>query len=191
MPDPAPPKSRAAPMMLALVGVFAVPIALAWWLAIVRPPSTSSVLLNYGILIQPPIDVRAQAETRALDLITLEPSEWALMYVGPGGCETTCEAVLNKLALIRSVLGQGATRVRIAALIDDAAAGGSTNVTVADQTARSSISATIKQRIPQAREQAIVFLDWRRQMMMYFDVDAPPGDIKKDIKRLLRASKIK
>ena len=51
--------------------------------------------------------------------------------------------------------------------------------------------ARIFSRLAAEAEHGIVFLDWRGQIMMYFEVDAPSGDIKKDVKRLLRASKIK
>ena len=37
----------------------------------------------------------------------------------------------------------------------------------------------------------VVFLDWRGQIVSYFVIDADPANIKKDLKRLLRASKIK
>ncbi len=190
MSEPAARKPRAAPTILALVAVFAVPMIAAWWLAVVRPPSTGQGLLNHGTLIQPPVDVGAHPELQALDEIKLEPSEWAIVYVGPGPCAATCEAALNKLATIRTVLGQGATRVRIAALIDDTTDSALRVVMIADRTARTFLSATLAERGAGMQDRGIVFLDWRRQMMIVFDVDVPPGDIKKDIKRLLRASKI-
>ena len=191
MSDPAPRKSRATPMLLALIAVFTLPIALAWWLAVVRPPSSDAGLLNHGLLIRPPLDVAAHRETQALDHIQLQPSEWAMIYVGSGPCETVCEATMNKLATIRSVLGQGAIRVRLGALIDKPGTPLPNTMTVADESTRSFVTATIKARVSAAHERGIVFMDWRRQVMMVFDADAPPGDIKKDIKRLLRASKIK
>ena len=191
MPEPAPNRSRAAPTVLALVVVFVAPIVIAWWLVVARPPSESQGLLNHGTLIRPPLDVGSHPATQRLDHIELKPSEWAMMYVGPGRCEADCDLPLKKLASIRAVLGQGAIRVRIAALIDEAAEPAPGVDTVADRATRSFVSATITARVASAHEQGIVFLDWRRQIMMYFDVDAPPGDIKKDIKRLLRASKIK
>ena len=36
-----------------------------------------------------------------------------------------------------------------------------------------------------------VVVDWRKQLMLRFPADAPPGDIKKDLSKLLRASKIR
>ena len=191
MPEPAPNQSRAWPMVLALVAVFVAPILIAWWLVGVGPPSEREGLLNHGTLIQPPLDVGSHAETQRLDRIELKPGEWAMMYVGPGRCEADCDRTLDKLATIRTVLGQGAIRVRIVALIDEAAESPSGVVTIADRVTRSFVSTTITGRVAGAHERGIVFLDWRQQIMMYFDIDAPPGDIKKDIKRLLRASKIR
>ena len=44
---------------------------------------------------------------------------------------------------------------------------------------------------PEFPDEAIVFLDWRDQIMLYFDPAAPPADIRGDIMRLLGASKIR
>jgi hypothetical protein len=44
---------------------------------------------------------------------------------------------------------------------------------------------------PSTPDRGVVFLDWRGQIMMHFPDTALPADIKSDLKRLLRASKIK
>ena len=192
MPDPEPRKNtRAAPTLLALITVFVLPIILAWWLAVVRPPVGESKLLNHGTLIRPPIDIASNPAMRSLEKIELSPGEWAMVYVGGGPCEAACVAALNKLATIRAVLGQGAIRVRVAALVDGSDGTVPGTVIVTDRQARSFLSGTLGSRLAAEAEHGIVFLDWRGQIMMYFEVDASSGDIKKDVKRLLRASKIK
>ena len=192
MPDSEPlTNARARPTILALIAISVLPIVLAWWLAVVRPPLGEGKLLNHGALIRPPIDIAQTAETRPLEGIELAPGEWAMVYVGGGPCEAACEAVLSKLVTIRAVLGQGATRVRVAALVDARAGTVADVVLVTHREARSLVSTTLGARVAAGAERGIVFLDWRGQIMMYFEVDAPPGDIKKDIKRLLRASKIR
>lgn len=192
MPDPEPRKNtRAAPTLLALITVFVLPIILAWWLAVVRPPVGEGKLLNHGTLIRPPIDIASNPATRPLEKIELSPGEWAMVYVGGGPCEAACVAALNKLAKIRAVLGQGAIRVRVAALVDGSDGTVPGTVIVTDRQARSFLSGTLGSRLAAEAEHGIVFLDWRGQIMMYFEVDASSGDIKKDVKRLLRASKIK
>jgi len=191
MPESRKRKPRAAPTILAVVAAFLVPIVLAWWFAVVRPPSVEDGLINRGVLLRPPLDTASQPETFSLSRIELAPGEWAMVYVGPGACDVDCKETLSRLGTIRSLLGQGVTRVRTAALLDEAPKETLSVVVVADDTARSYVTEWVAARVADVGPRGIIFLDWRRQVMMYFDMNAPPGDIKKDIKRLLRASKIK
>ena len=182
---------RATLTILAVVAAFVVPNLLAWWFALIHPPSVEDSLINHGTLLRPSLDTGSRFETASLSRIELAPGEWAMVYVGPGTCDDGCKEVLSKLATIRSVLGQAVTRVRTAALLDEEPKEALSITVVADEVARSYLTEWLADRIRDASPRGIIFLDWRRQVMMYFETGAPPGDIKKDIKRLLRASKIK
>ncbi len=172
-----------------VVALFVVPILVASWLALVSPPGGGS-LLNRGTLIEPPLDVNADPVTAALAAIPLAPGEWAMIHYGPGPCAEACERAVGTLETIRSVLGHDGTRVRIAAVVD--APGGAAHRVIVDPAARARLAAAVAAGgASDGAEQGVVFLDWRGQVMMHFADAGEPGDIKRDLKRLLRASKIK
>ncbi|MGR8918613.1 MAG: hypothetical protein ACU85V_03265 [Gammaproteobacteria bacterium] len=178
--------------LLLVVAAFVAPILIAWWFAFVSPPE-SSARLNRGVLIQPPLDARAERVLAPLGAIELGPGEWAMLAYTAGACGTDCNATLGMLRTIRQVLGHDGTRVRIAALADEA---GATDVgdaveLIVDAPARARVAAGVSAGGgPAAAASGVVFLDWRGQLMLYFADASQPGDIKKDLKRLLRGSKI-
>ena len=189
--SPAQQRRRGIGVPLLVVALFVLPIALAWWLAESGVASSSSNLLNHGTLVTPPLDIHASDDSRSLAQIPLAPSEWAMVYFAPGTCESTCEAHLGLLKTIRSVLGHDGTRVRIALLLDSAAAVNGATTVIADTKARELIGGTLAKRTAKATERGFILLDWRGQIAMYFPETAAPADIKADLKRLLRASAIR
>lgn len=190
------PQRRGLPArvtLLLVVTAFVVPILIAWWMARVQPPASGSHLVNRGTFIRPPLDIRADAALAPLTEIPLEPSEWALVYYAPGECADACRDAIEMLQTIRSVLGQATTRVRVAAVLDHAADVPAATHLVADAAARARLAAAAAAGTgaDTPLQAGVVFLDWRGQVMMYFADTSTPADIKKDLKRLLRASQIK
>ena len=179
--------------LLLVVTAFVVPILVAWWMARVQPPASGSHLVNRGSFIRPPLDIRADPALTPLSAIPLEPSEWALVYYAPGECTQPCRDAIEMLQTIRSVLGQATTRVRVAAVLEHAAEVPPVTHLVADAAARTRLAAAAGSGTEPgtALDSGVVFLDWRGQIMMYFADTSAPADIKKDLKRLLRASQIK
>ncbi|MEQ8496202.1 MAG: hypothetical protein RLW42_18465 [Gammaproteobacteria bacterium] len=179
--------------LLLVVSAFVVPILVAWWMARVQPPVSGGHLVNHGTFIRPPLDIHADDALAPLGAVPLAPSEWALVYYAPGACEDACVAAIEDLQTIRSLLGQATTRVRVAALIDRAGVNLAATHVVIDAAARERLARGVAAAsgAGASREEGIVFLDWRGQIMMYFPDVSAPADIKKDLKRLLRASQIK
>ena len=174
---------------VAVLGVFVLPILVAWWFAILHPEDTPQRLLNHGALIEPPLDFSIDPAGQALAALALAPSEWGLMYYG--ACATDCVGRIERLTTIRSLLGAHGARVHVAALVDVApAAALAQAVIIADARARAFLAREVATRTGVAREQGIVILDSRRLAMMVFAVDASPAGIKDDLKRLLRGSAI-
>jgi hypothetical protein len=174
-----------------VIAMFVGPIVLAWWLAVANPPAEQLDLLNRGTLIQPPLDIHSDAALSPLRAIELAPGEWATLYFSADNCGQACQASLTMLDTIRSVLGHDGTRVKVVAVLDETASEPH-GLTIVDSAARARISAAVDHYV--ADDQAgsgVVFLDWRGQIMLHFADIGAPADVKKDLKRLLRASKIK
>ncbi len=174
-----------------LVIVFVLPIVIAWLL--VQSPETlrTGSLLNKGVLLQPPLDIKSEKGLKALQDIKLEPSEWGAILFSDSMCESECANALAKLIIIRDLLGHSGSRVKLAGLFRfPTDMTGLYQVTGGDIV--KDLSSLLASRFSEeAVKNGIIFLDWRGQIVSYFKLDADPSDIKKDLKRLLRASKIK
>lgn len=185
---PLPSASRRRLTLVLVVAAFVAPIVGAWWLAMIDPPRERAGLLNHGTLLVPPIDVRGDAAYAVLDRLALGPGEWAMILYGAGPCAEECQRRLTMLTTIRSLLGHDGTRLEVAALLDAGELQLPLVTTLVDATARRKLAARVA--ADGGGTEGIVFFDWRGQIMLHFTPTAPPGDIKADIKRLLRATKL-
>ena len=172
-----------------VVTAFVAPILIAWW--VVRTPSLLSDigLLNRGSLISPPIDIAVSEGYGPLGELEMSPGEWAIVYFSDSRCDDSCLKTFNLLSTIRGLLGHSGTRVHINGLF---ASGNSQQLGyLNDSDALKLLSSEIAARTEFSRvTSGIFFADWRGQVVSYFPENANPADIKKDIKRLLRGSKV-
>jgi hypothetical protein len=147
--------------------------------------------LNKGSLLQPPLNINLDSGLRGLQVVKLQPSGWSAILFSDSGCESECERAIANLMVIRDLLGHAGGRFKVIGLFDAVTKilGGDT---VIDEDALKSLSSLLASRLSMdSVRNGIVFLDWRGQIVNYFRLDANPSDIQKDLKRLLRASKIK
>ena len=189
LPSPVRQRNRWVPA--AVLAAFVAPILVAWWFAILHPEAVPPRQLNHGELIRPPIDFSATPAGAALARLEFAPAEWGLVYFGAGPCSNECVSRIELLATIRGLLGAQGARVHVAALIDSPpSASLGLAITIVDIGARSLLTQEVAVRTGLMRENGIVIVDSQRKAMMIFPADAPPADIKEDLKRLLRGSAI-
>ncbi len=180
-------------ILLLIVAVFVGPIVVAWLYVSGIFDWHSRGLVNQGRLISPPIDLtKLEQHSSVQVLYKLKPSEWAMVFIAPGGCEETCTAVLDKMLTIRELLGEGGVRVSVHAIASSGknSERHSTRIHL-DPAGTKALTAEIRTRFPQVALPLIALIDWRHQVMMYYPSDTPPQFLQKDLKRLLRASKIR
>lgn len=189
LPAPAPQRNGWVP--IAVLATFVAPILVAWWFAILHPEAAPPRQLNHGELIHPPIDFSATSAGSTFATLELAPAEWGLVYFGAGSCANECVSRIELLTTIRGLLGAQGARVHVAALIDSPPSTPFAQaITIVDIGARSLLAREVAARTGSVRESGIVIVDSQRLAMMIFSVDAPPADIKTDLKRLLRGSAI-
>tara|TARA_R110002073_G_scaffold176552_1_gene334257 strand:+ start:382 stop:930 length:549 start_codon:yes stop_codon:yes gene_type:complete len=182
--------------LLGLVLLFVSPILISWayiaGLINLGPIS----LTNRGNLLSPAVDLReVDAAAGLFTEAHLQPGEWVLTYIAQGACDADCLGVLDKLLTIRSLLGYSGQRVRVIALTETASAAplaaNYTGHVLSDPAAHDVLESALAHAVDTELPPQIVFIDWRRQLVMRYDRDAPPEDLKKDLKKLLRASQIR
>jgi hypothetical protein len=151
---------------------------------------------NRGNLLTPAIDLRAATAAAGLfESAHLQPGEWVLTFIEDGPCDAECRTVLDKLLTIRSLLGYSGQRVRVIALSDTESvvpvAENHTGHLLTDPPAHGVLKDSLAHAVGNPLPAQIVYIDGRRQLVMRFNRDAPPEDLKKDLKKLLRASQIR
>lgn len=192
MPDSNPRRGLSPRTILMLViAAFVVPILIAWWMAFGRTDAQLAHLTNHGRFISPPLDIRTDPSTASMQDIPLAPGEWAVIHFTSGACTEACAETAATLLTLKSLLGNAATRVRVVVIADAAGSLPREVITVIDPAARQRLSSVTAVNASGPPSSGIVFLDWRGQVMLFFPDATQPADIKSDLKRLLRGSKIK
>ena len=186
-----PQRQRGRWVPRAVLAAFVAPILVAWWFAILHPEAAPPRQLNHGELIHPPIDLAAVLAGAALTELKLAPAEWGLVYFGAGPCANECVSHVELLATIRGLLGAQGARVHVAALVDSLPSTPTCQfIPIVDRGARILLAREAAARSGSMRESGVVIVDSQYLAMMIFSADAPPANIKEDLKRLLRGSAI-
>jgi cytochrome oxidase Cu insertion factor (SCO1/SenC/PrrC family) len=182
--------------MLAILLVCAAPV-IASYLAyyVVRP----SGLTNYGELIEPQRPAGGLAGRTAsgdtVSLATLQ-GRWVMLAADAGPCEKACTERLWMMRQVRATTGKDMERIeRVLALTGEGAPAASLlaeheglRVLRVDAGA---LQALLPARAGEGGAQDHVWLiDPNGNLMMRFPRDADPNRVKKDVAKLLRASRI-
>lgn len=174
-----------------LVVLFVGPIVLSWLMVRSDVDWTQRGLSNHGVLLRPPIDLREVTQAALLfDALDLAPSEWALINLAAEPCDAACVQRHERLRVIHSVMGSARDRLEVMTVAGGPGPAANDEIVLAPDTVAALAERLVNHADGAALPQ-IVVLDWRRQLMMRFPADAPSGDIQKDLKKLLRASKIR
>ena len=183
--------SSRAIILVVLVGLFVFPICFAWLIARSEFFSNSAQLVNNGSLLNPPISIDKSNKFDDLNNISLRPGQWAIIYFDVGECHTACLDALGVLQKVWLVLGHDGQRVKVRSVVSGATTFPSVE-NIADNQLSSALGAEIGARLKleESPTSGVVFLDWRGQIMLYFSDLKRPGLLKKDIKRLLRGSRV-
>ena len=193
-------QSRGRRMLIGIFAVFFVPLFGAWiWFANIdgwRPAGSN----NNGELIAPAL---ALSEPRMLTLQgeplggeALERS-WTLVMVAGTQCGTTCERNLYHTRQVRIALGKDIQRVKRLLLVGSRGAlAGHPGIVSEHPDLTIAVSDSLRAQIASAtaamapQKDAIYLIDPLLNLMMRFSPDLNPRLIIKDLKRLLKVSRI-
>jgi cytochrome oxidase Cu insertion factor (SCO1/SenC/PrrC family) len=197
------PRSASRRKILLLAALFALPVIIAYALYFSgwRPASTG----NHGELVQPPRPIADAALTRldggSLRFIELH-GKWTLIAFSPAECLKPCERNLYVMRQVIAAQGDKAGRVQSALVVTDTKALELLRYTVRDYPGMHVIAGPPQAVAELARQFAlpagspldglnrVYLVDPLGNFMMSYPADADPNGIRKDLSRLLRASRI-
>jgi len=187
--------------MLALLGAFGFPLLLATvWLQVVKAKGGDFGVSVKGELIRPayplePFELTEQGK----DTFNQESLRgiWTMLYAPVGECVDTCQKNLYHMRQVRLALNHRKDRLQRAVLLESP--GQLTDVLISEHPGLRVLSgeravlmgqfATAEGEMP-ASEDAIYLIDPFGNLMMRFPADLPPKSMLKDVKHLLKVSRI-
>jgi len=172
--------------LIALATVALLPFVGSWLLYWLWEPDAH---VNYGELIAPLPLAQTQAPTELRKL----HGKWVFLTVDSGACGEVCQRKLYVMRQVRLTQGPSMERIERAWLIDDGA------VPVADLLAEHAGMHVVQARgnellsklpVAGALRDHIYLIDPLGNVMLRYPRDADASRIKKDLTRLLKASRI-
>ena len=183
-------------MLILLVAVFISPIIIAKILidtGMARDLATE----QYGIIIEPAVDLNASKSLKPLTKNGLAPSEWISIYFELGGCQEECQGEISALQDVKKVLGKDSDRLKIGIFTSEFNSTlelGHLITLVGGRSELEELKKILSENIDLPRDhdisRGVVVIDWRGYMMLYYPVVDQYG-FKKDISKLLRGSRIR
>ena len=191
LPSPARGRLR----LYLVMAICAAPVLASYFAYYYVRPSARS---NYGELVEP------QRPTPPLTLTTLDGrpfdvhalrGKWTMLMVAGGDCPATCVDRLYHLRQVRATTGKDRDRVQRVWLIPDAAPVSTTLIHAYEGTEiLRADSRELARWLPSGDggdyAQHLYIVDPLGNLMMRFPVDADPNRTKRDLAKLLRASRI-
>jgi cytochrome oxidase Cu insertion factor (SCO1/SenC/PrrC family) len=170
----------------------AIGFPLAAWVLYLTWRPTSFV--NYGELISPvPLaQLSAPGDAALADLGRLK-GRWVLLTVDGGACDDYCQRKLYVIRQLRLTQGKEMERIERAWLVDDAAVPGpALQQEYAGTTLIGARGSAVLRALPAmgSPRDHVYLIDPLGNVMLRYPRDADPNRMKKDLARLLRASRI-
>lgn len=200
MSDPLsrPVRNRKRLTLIALMVLFLSPVIAAWlW--------TPDTFRNRGELIDPPrplVNVQMiSADGNNVDLATLF-GRWTYVFFVEAGCDESCKQLADAIERVRLSQGKNEKRVRlmVVTLNPDSLSSLEEIRLIMPKIIVLGVSASKKKQllrqfmlqggesVPQSG--SVFLVDPMGNLMMNYPVNTDPTDLRKDISRLLRASRI-
>ena len=193
--------SRPRTVLLLLFAVCALPPLLSWFLyhytALGRNPSTS----QHGALFAPPRPLPDWPLANPLDEAAAAESlhgKWSLIYLLDGACREACLENLHRMRQLRLTTGKNIHRVQrvLAAADRDSGAGapwgdfpGQLLLVAPERAAMARLFRRDESDRPFERGR-LYLVDPLGNLMMSYEAGVDPGGVIKDLKRLLKYSRI-
>lgn len=193
-PQPQPQSQRRSRVLWLLVAVCLAPVVASYLAYYVFQPTGRN---NYGDLIEPQRAVAAVAVTtlegQPTTLAALRGA-WVMVQVAPARCDDACQKRLWVMRQVRATTGKERDRVQRLWLITDMDTPKPDVLREYEGTVLWRIGATEMQALfaqdADAAAEHLWMIDPLGHLMMRWPRDVNPSRMKKDVERLLRASRV-
>ena len=195
--------SRQAFVLLGLM--FMAPAFVAWvmhnsteegW----RPDGTT----NRGILVHParPLTLPADMEMADVSVNDYLRGKWTLLYIGDADCDAVCNENLYKMRQVNIAQNENMKRVQRLYLVEGAELPGTLDELLEKEYPKMDVGLLSPVQAEQIAQDFLVdgvrmqgaeriyIVDPLGNLMMYYSADANPSGMLKDLKKLLKYSKI-
>lgn len=183
-------------VLAALFTVFFLPIFLAWALNVELPHWLPFGKTNHGQLIEP----AERFEVSTLTGVDGEPiddallkGKWTLVYIEPSECLAECDQAVYRMRQSRYAMGKDMERVQRLVVAFRPLAKEAAEKLLAYDPSLTVVAAGaewIQRPRPAMGRAEIYIVDPQGYLMMWYGPDDDPAGLIKDLKRLLRISKI-
>jgi len=191
-------RNRKRLTLIALMALFLSPVIAAWlW--------TPDTFRNRGELIDPPrplVNIQMiSADGSNVDLATLF-GRWTYVFFVEAGCDESCKQLADAIERVRLSQGKNEKRVRIMVITlnPDSLVSLEEIRLIMPKTIVLGISASKKKQLlrqfmlqggeSMSQSGRVFLVDPMGNLMMNYSAKTDPTDLRKDISRLLRASRI-
>lgn len=195
--SPAPrPSLKGQLVLVALFAVFFLPISLAWLLNVELPHWLPFGRTNHGQLIEP----AERFEASALTSVDGEPvdgallaGKWTLVYIALSECSAECDQAVYRMRQSRYAMGKDMDRVQPLVIAPKRLAKAAASKLLAHDPALKVVAAGpewMRRPRPAMGRAELYIVDPQGYLMMWYRAEDDPAGMIKDLKRLLRISKI-
>jgi cytochrome oxidase Cu insertion factor (SCO1/SenC/PrrC family) len=189
--------------LIALMAIYAAPLIAAWlWLGYVRSNDGAGVSVN-GELIQPAVPLKAfelrDSNNEAWGLSGIS-EKWSMVYFADETCAEVCEQTLYNMRQVRLSTGRRMQRVQrvlvtpnVASMAETLSQASEGLVVVGGE---ADAINNLKQQVNDAQagmppcQDCVYLVDPFANVMMRFPPDLDPKKMLKDLKHLLKVSRI-
>lgn len=198
----APKRNYLIPAALAVV--FILPMIIAWYLFTAQHDWIKTETLNYGHLLNPPLQLSKLAlenqQGKTINQNTLR-GKWLMLYVAPKACDKICFTSLYAMRQIRLALGKNQQRVnRILLSLTPQLSPDfiktlhrnypGTRLVFTDKKALSHFMQTASSKTEVLDKGYFYLVDPLGNLMLSYQASTNPSHILKDMQRLMKTSRI-
>lgn len=197
-----PSQNKGRITLLIIIGIFAIPLALAWIWSANTDQFQPSGTTNKGTLIEPPRPISLDDSIELAGFAAEDQLRriWTLIYVANQDCDSQCQDRIYRLRQVRMALGpQRMDRVQglllnrgpLSAATQAVLEKDHQGLMVADLNQTQRINNALNDLFGSEFEQLgqIYLVDPFGNLMMYYSGEASAYSIKADLKRLLKVSR--